>query len=280
MNDLSKFQCYDNLLIKPLNDIGWECDFISWESKIVDWDEYHSVIIRSTWDYQEKFKSFIEVLKEINISNASLQNPIDIVEWNLNKQYLKDLEQKQIKIVPSQWFKNFNCENIMNSFSNFSSKKLIIKPCISANADFTYILEEDSAFDILNNLKQSFDNKEFLIQPFINNIKFEGEYSLIFFGNTLSHILLKTPKKGDFRVQEEYGGVLKSILNPEQDLINFGNRVIKNLPRPCLYSRVDVVRDKKEFFLMEVELIEPSLYFNMNPKSVSNFIEVFNNWDV
>ena len=102
---------------------------------------------------------------------------------------------------------------------------------------------------------------------------------MIYFGNTLSHVLLKTPKVGDFRVQEEHGGTLKSIKNPEQSLIHFGNKVINNLPRICLYSRVDIVRSKNKFLLMEVELIEPSLYFNMDPKSPKKFVEVFNKWD-
>ncbi len=280
MKEMSNFECYDNLLIKPLEKMGWVCDQVPWDTdKLIDWDQYKSVIIRSTWNYQENFLKFIEVLKEINSSSASLQNPIDIVEWNLNKQYLKDLKHKNIKIVPSQWFNSFVPKNIIQSFSYYNSNKIIIKPCISANADHTYILEEKTALITLNNLKKEYRDKEFIIQPFIQDIKNEGEYSLIYFGNTLSHVLLKTPKVGDFRVQEEHGGTLKSIKNPEQVLIRFGNNVINKLPRACLYSRVDIVRNKNEFLLMEVELIEPSLYFNMDSKSPKKFVEVFNKWD-
>ena len=280
MKDLSKFECYDNLIVNPLEEMGWICDQVPWDTnKLIDWDQYDSVIIRSTWNYQENFLKFINVLKEINSSSADLQNPIDIVEWNLNKQYLKDFENKNIKIVPSQWFNNFIPKEIIQSFLNFNSKKIIIKPCISANADHTYILEEKTALSKLKTLKKDFIDKEFIIQPFIQDIKNEGEYSLIYFGNTLSHVLLKTPKVGDFRVQEEHGGTLKSIINPEQALIRFGKNVINKLPRACLYSRVDIVRNKNEFLLMEVELIEPSLYFNMDSKSPKKFVEVFNKWD-
>ena len=280
MKDLSKFECYDNLIVNPLEEMGWICDQVPWDTnKLIDWDQYDSVIIRSTWNYQENFLKFINVLKEINSSSADLQNPIDIVEWNLNKQYLKDFENKNIKIVPSQWFNNFIPKEIIQSFLNFNSKKIIIKPCISANADYTYILEEKTALSKLNTLKKDFIDKEFIIQHFIQDIKNEGEYSLIYFGNTLSHVLLKTPKVGDFRVQEEHGGTLKSIINPEQALIRFGKNVINKLPRACLYSRVDIVRNKNEFLLMEVELIEPSLYFNMDSKSPKKFVEVFNKWD-
>ena len=279
MDDLSNFECYDNLIISPLREFGWDCDFVSWESRNIDWDQYKSVIIRSTWNYQEKFENFIKVLSEIDTSSAFLYNSIDIVKWNINKQYLNDLEEKKIEIVPSMFYMNFNSKEIYELFSSFNSKKLIIKPCISANADFTYILDQNSFNDIIDTLKVFFKKREFIIQPFIENIKFEGEYSLIFFGNKLSHALLKTPKNGDFRVQEEHGGILKSIINPEIDLIKFGERVIENLPEPCLYSRVDIVKHNNKFLLMEVELIEPSLYFNMDSKSSSRFAKVFNNWD-
>ena len=279
MDDLSNFECYDNLIISPLREFGWDCDFVSWESRNIDWDQYKSVIIRSTWNYQEKFENFIKVLSEIDTSSAFLYNSIDIVKWNINKQYLNDLEEKKIEIVPSMFYMNFNSKEIYELFSSFNSKKLIIKPCISANADFTYILDQNSFNDIIDTLKVFFKKREFIIQPFIENIKFEGEYSLIFFGNKLSHALLKTPKNGDFRVQEEHGGILKSIINPEIDLIKFGERVIENLPEPCLYSRVDIVKHNNKFLLMEVELIEPSLYFNMDSKSSTRFAKVFNNWD-
>ena len=279
MDDLSNFECYDNLIINPLREFGWDCDFVSWESRNIDWDQYKSVIIRSTWNYQEKFENFIKVLSEIDTSSAFLYNSIDIVKWNINKQYLNDLEEKKIEIVPSMFYMNFNSKEIYELFSSFNSKKLIIKPCISANADSTYILDQNSFNDIIDTLKVFFKKREFIIQPFIENIKFEGEYSLIFFGNKLSHALLKTPRNGDFRVQEEHGGILKPIINPEIDLIKFGERVIENLPEPCLYSRVDIVKHNNKFLLMEVELIEPSLYFNMDSKSSSRFAKVFNNWD-
>ena len=49
--------------------------------------------------------------------------------------------------------------------------------------------------DKLHTLSDVFNKKQFIIQPFINEIKTEGEYSMIFFGNILSHVILKTPKK-------------------------------------------------------------------------------------
>ena len=88
MDDLSNFECYDNLIINPLKDVGWDADFVPWESKN-SWNDYQAVIIRSTWNYQNKWEKFCEVLNEINKSKAFLYNSLNIVKWNIDKKYLK-----------------------------------------------------------------------------------------------------------------------------------------------------------------------------------------------
>ena len=101
-------------------------------------------------------------------------------------------------------------------------------------------------------------------------------YSLIFFENTHSHTLIKKPKSGDFRVQEEHGGTLAPIEKPEIKMINEAKRVLKSLPCKSLYSRIDFVKQGNNFLLMEVDLIEPSLYFNLNPHAAITFSSIIN----
>ena len=278
ISDLSNFQSYDNLIVEPLSNIGWECDFIPWDSISINWNDFDVVIIRSTWDYQQKEKLFFKTLQSIEASTANLYNSLDTVKWNINKRYLLELERENISIIPTRLYNSFDFDILSQLFSFFNENKLIIKPCVSANADDTFILEQSKMENLKSVLGNTFSQKDFLVQPFIKNIKSEGEYSLIYFGNRLSHVILKTPKNGDFRVQEEHGGILKAINKPEGPLIDFGNKIIRTIPYQCLYSRVDVVRSDNNYLLMEVELIEPSLYFNMDPKSPQMFAEVFNKW--
>jgi len=275
---LSNFQSYDNLIVKPLEDLGWECEFIPWDSTSINWDDFDAVIIRSTWDYQQKENLFFKTLQSIEASSATLYNSLDTVKWNIHKRYLLELERENISIIPTRLYDSFDFEIVSQLFSFFNEDKLVIKPCVSANADDTFILEQSKMENLKSVLECTFSRKDFLVQPFIKNVKSEGEYSLIYFGNRLSHVLLKTPKDGDFRVQEEHGGILKAINKPESSLIDFGNKVMGTIPYQCLYSRVDVVRGSDNYLLMEVELIEPSLYFNMDPKSPQMFAEVFNKW--
>ena len=102
----------------------------------------------------------------------------------------------------------------------------------------------------------------------------EGEYSLFYFNNIYSHALLKKPASKDFRVQEEFGAEHTSI-SPEKLLLRSAEKVLCQIPSATLYARLDFVRNNNEFLLMEAELIEPALYFNMSQGSAQRFAQQF-----
>jgi len=276
MVDLSNFECYDNQLVEPMNKNGWACYFVPWDQAETDWSYFDLAIIRSTWDYQDRIKEFIKVLTEIDSSSCVLQNSLNLINWNIDKTYLKTLSQNEVEIVPSLFLDEFSSDELKNCFAHFFTDKLIIKPCISANADDTFVIKESNYLDMLPLLESLFNNRKFIVQPFIESIIDEGEYSLIFFKKKHSHTLLKKPKKNDFRVQEEHGGELQLITNTNNGMLKSAENIINKLPESSLYSRVDFVRDKGKFLLMEIELIEPSLYFNLKPEAAHTFASIVN----
>jgi len=275
MDNTKGFFTYDKLLIEPMKTFGWDAEEISWRNESINWDDYNAVIVRSTWDYQKDHEKFLDVLEKINNSSAHLENDLELMKWNMNKKYLFDLEQKGVKIVDTLWKSNFNLDEVENSFENFNSEEIIIKPNISANADNTFRLTKAKFVEIKNQLKLIFTNREFMIQPFMKNIIDEGEYSLFFFNGEFSHCVLKKPKEKDFRVQEEHGGKFKSIIPTEQQK-TIGKNIIYKLAVLPLYGRTDLVRTAdNDFALMELEAIEPSLYFNMDERSPIRFTKAF-----
>lgn len=278
MEDLTGFECYDDLLIKPLNTLGWSVENIPWQRKDIDWNNFNAVIVRSTWDYQSDPDKFLEVLNRIDKSSARLENSLSILKWNMNKNYLRDLENKGIKIVDTIWEKSFRPEKTDDYFSKLKTEEIIIKPNISGNADNTFRIKRSGIHLFFSELKEIFDNREFMVQPFNNNIITEGEYSLFYFGGKYSHSILKTPKENDFRVQEEHGGIINSV-EPLPEQITLAESILAKIKPLPLYSRIDFVRTAdNNFALMELELIEPSLYFNMNEESPIMFAEIFNEW--
>lgn len=278
MDNLEAFEVYDKLLLEPLNELGWSVDMISWKDKKVDWNLYEVVIIRSPWDYQQDAGRFMQVLRNIDASPARLENPLSLVEWNIDKTYLRDLEKEGILIVPTLWGQQLEANDLDRSFERLKSDELIIKPTVSANADHTFRIKKDIDPVLREKIYGTFANRSYMIQPFMDRIVDEGEFSLFYFGGTYSHTILKTPGTGDFRVQEEHGGSLTSV-EPEDQLLKRGRETMDKLqPRP-LYARVDFVRTEAgNFALMELELIEPSLYFNMDPESPKRFARIFDEW--
>ena len=282
MDNMQEAVCYDSYLIKPLAKLGWKVQEVSWQSTNPKWDQFDAVIIRSTWNYQDHCQEFLKVLKEIEESKAVLLNCRDLVAWNINKKYLKELEENNVCIVPTLWEENYSKEIFETAKTKFKSKEYIIKPCVSAGSFDTFRLNEDVEAVDHEKLAILFKNREFMIQPFMSTIIEGGEYSLFFFNGEYSHAIVKKPKENDFRVQEEFGGQL-TLITPEEELLASAKVALQAIPYGTLYARMDFVKINsnskgKQFALMEAELIEPSLYFYLDEKSAERFALAFDSY--
>lgn len=278
MDNLDNFEVYDHLLFEPFRKRGWAAEEVSWRNPHINWDHYDAVLIRSPWDYQDDPRAFLDLLREIEASSAILENSLEIVEWNIDKTYLKDLEKKDIEIVPSLWHDHFEKGMLPRFFEQLNTHELVIKPTISAGADDTFRITKLNYSRYTDKLSTIFDHRPFLVQPFMENITEEGEFSVFFFGDTYSHTILKTPKTNDFRVQEEHGGRLQTV-KAEKNMLETARKAMEQIQPDPLYTRADYVRTSGgTFALMELELIEPSLYFNMDPESPERFARVFDEW--
>lgn len=282
MDSLEDFHAYDHLIEPYLAELGWQTETISWRAQNVNWSDFDAVIIRTPWDYQDDAAAFIQVLERIEASSAHLENAIEIVRWNIDKIYLQQLEQQGVSVVPTRWFdklddKLLTAEQLDIMFEQLNRDQIVLKPRISANSDNTFWLHRSTAAQELAELNSAFAHRNFMAQPFMDSVIAEGEFSLFYFNGEYSHAILKTPKKQDFRVQEEHGGQLQSI-EPEAELVKQANWCIEQIASihtMPLYARVDFVRYQESFALMEAELIEPSLYFNMDEQSPKRFAQAF-----
>jgi len=279
MDCLDGFHTHDHLIDQAMLNLGWQTEVVSWHNKNINWNDYHAVIIRSPWDYQDDAEAFLRVLEKIESSSAHLENSLTIVRWNVDKQYLRILENKQVNIVPTLWPEHFDALALQSYFEHFNTQQMVIKPTVSANADNTFWLTRENFAAISDELAVVFANRRFMVQPFMEQIVNEGEYSCFYFNGHFSHAILKTPKENDFRVQEEHGGQLLTI-EPESALLAQSAHVLTQLSEMPLYARIDFVRKNStmqgaEFALMEAELIEPSLYFNMDELAAQRFANAF-----
>jgi glutathione synthase/RimK-type ligase-like ATP-grasp enzyme len=276
IEDLSNFVADDPLVIEPLRRLGHEAEFVPWQAA-VEWRKFDGVVIRTTWDYQDHLPAFLRVLQEIE-TQTRLANPLEIVKWNADKKiYLQDIEKQGGRIVPTIWSDNkIDSRQIREWCEQLQTDELVIKPTIGANAQHTFRLKRGEADR--DALSKVHEGRSYMVQPFMRGIVEEGEFSLFYFSGEYSHTILKTPKAGDFRVQEEHGGIIQTA-KPPAELSATGEKIMNCvLPTP-LYARVDFVRtEANEFLVVELELIEPSMYLRQAEHAPRMFAEAIDRW--
>ena len=270
MDDMGDYVTDFHLSVAPLAELGWDVVEIPWRSE-PEWDAFDAVYICTPWDYPKFPEEFLHVLEMIDASRALLLNELETVRWNLEKTYLKDVEARGDDIVPSSWYDDFAAADVPMFFDAHGVEKVVIKPTIGANAMDTFVLRHPVSDALLDRLARTFSERSFLVQPFIEAIHEEGEYSLFFFNGEYSHAIQKTPQKGDFRVQEEHGATITPVAPPE-GLHDVAARVFSHLEPLPVYGRGDWVRGPDgRFLLMELELIEPSLYLRTDSGAALRF---------
>ena len=231
---------------------GDDLTFIPW-TQTGDLKAFDLVMPLIAWGYPRLASLWFAALDEWESQGVRFANPISTLRWNTNKDYLIDLQEEGVAIVPTMLATSLDPKDIAAARARFGDD-LVIKPSISGGAEGTYRLgtRDPIPFEVIE--------REMLIQPMMPSIASEGEYSLFYFGGTLSHAILKKPAPGDFRVQEQHGGHEVSIAAPAlaQNLATAALAALRLMP---LYARVDMVRGRDgDFALMELELIEPALF--------------------
>lgn len=273
---LDGFVVDDGLAVPAFRDLGWTVREVSWRDP-VDWDEFDAVVIRSTWDLTDDVAGFRAVLRHIDSSSAVLLNPLGLVEWNLEKTYLRDLEARGVHVVPTAWGRNLRTGQVEDAFRAFDTDEVVVKPVLGANARDTFRLTPERLGAASSDLERRFAGRDFMLQPFMRAILDEGELSLFFFDGRFSHAVVKRPTVGDFRVQEEHGATIEPLV-PAPELRACATRAVATLPGPFLYARADLVRHGSLFRVMELELVEPSLYLRMDPSAPARLARAFDRW--
>ena len=240
MDSLADFVAYDHLVVEELRQAGVSVQEVSWRHPAPNWSQYAAVIIRSPWDYQSDPQAFLQVLERIELSSARLLNSLATVRWNIRKSYLRELETAGHTIVPTIWLQSPTAAELAQLPDHWNCAETVVKPIVGANADNAFRLPRNPAPELLQQAVAAFQQTTALAQPFISSVTALGEYSLIFFEGQFSHAVLKTPAAGDFRVQEEHGGIIQAI-QPPPEMIACAERSLQSCPQPLLYARVDLV---------------------------------------
>ncbi len=183
-----------------------------------------------------------------------LINPPDVLLWNTRKTYLLGLAEQGVRIIPTLTPALSSHDVVEQAFAAFDTDRIVIKPLVSAGSNDTFLISRGDP------LPPPLPGR--MIQPFLPQVAKEGELSLFFFGGRFSHAVAKVAASGDFRVQPQYGGQFRRLA-PDSEAMDLAHAVLKAAPAGIVYARIDMVRDQQgRLCLMELEAIEPDLYFD------------------
>jgi len=212
------------------------------------------------WGYHKRIDAWRAALAAAPVP---MINPAATVQWNTDKRYLSGLEAAGVPIVPTHFADSLDQAALDRAFDAFGDE-LVVKPVISAGAWFTQVVAKGDPIPPSSGAT--------MIQPFLPAVGGEGELSLFYFGGELSHAVRKVAAEGDFRVQPQHGGRL-TLFAPDAEMTGVATQVLATAPGPITYARVDLIRGLDgKLKLMELEAIEPDLYFDHDAGAAGRFV--------
>jgi glutathione synthase/RimK-type ligase-like ATP-grasp enzyme len=227
--------------------------------------------VRSCWDYHHRPHEFHAWLDRLAAEGARVFNPVPLLRWNADKRYLRDLAEAGIEVIPTAWVAERDESSLADLAGARGWRHVVVKPSVSATAFETWRAGPEVTSDDEQRFRRLTGERPALVQPYLPDIE-RGELSLVFLGGEYSHAVLKRPRPGDFRVQTDFGGTVEPV-RPEEHVVAAASRVLAAAPGPTLYARVDLCLVDGRAQLMELELLEPALFFAHEAGAAARFVE-------
>jgi glutathione synthase/RimK-type ligase-like ATP-grasp enzyme len=268
--DKPDFAPDDQFLVQYLKTKNVKVSPVVWDDPDADWLAWDAVIIRSTWDYYKRPAEFSVWLNNIEAMGCRIFNPISVMRWNMNKKYFIRFSEDGI-LLPSFEFCPRNTSVALTQLMKKNEwQKAVVKPAVSAGSFNTWVTTAESAPADQATLVSQISEGDVIVQKFMDEILTGGEISLLFFNKEFSHAVRKNAKPGDFRIQTQFGGTVTPI-TPDTKVLKQAVNIVNRIEEPLLYARVDGIESGGNFYLMELELIEPVLYVDGNERACENF---------
>lgn len=230
-----------------------------------DLSAYDLVLPLFAWGYQRDVAGWYALLDRLEEARLPVVNPVPVLRWNSDKAYLGELGAKGVAVVPTVEVDALDDASLTEAMAELATDEVVIKPAISGGADGTHRIAPGAPIpaDAMGARR--------LVQPLMPGILTDGEYSLFFFAGKFSHAIVKRPASGDFRVQEQFGG-REEPWDASDAAQALAALALAAAPARPVYARVDMVGDAAgKLHIMELELIEPSLFLHHAPDKGAAF---------
>lgn len=274
-DDFADLDVDERLVLPALAARGVDVRVVRWTDGLDALGGVGAVVPRSCWDYHERPDAFAAWIDGLRTLDVPVWNPPHVLRWNLDKRHLLELEEAGHRVLSGRRVPAGSGASLADLLADAGWEEAVVKPAVSLGGWETRrvaapVDAETSAW--WSALSATHD---LLVQRFAHEVVEEGEWSLVFLAGAFSHAVLKTPGAGEFRVHEEFGGGKRRV-DPPLALVETAAAILDDCPGPHLYGRVDGVRPADapdDFELMEVELLDPSLYLEQAPDAVERWAD-------
>lgn len=270
--DLPALSADDRLLQSELQRRGLDAAPVVWSDPTVRWEQVQMAILRSAWDSIHHYDAFVRWTRDV-ASRTCLWNPGPLVRWNSHKGYLLQLAATGVPVVPTILLPKDSRQSLRELLSNQGWTDVIVKPAVSASAFATLLVQPSTIAAGQRHLEQYLPTRDMLLQPYLPSVAEYGERALVFIDGAYSHAGRKVPA---LTPDEPIGRdtVTRERVEAAPDELALAAHVLTAIRQPTLYARVDIARDATGTpRLMELEVIDPALYFHLADSAVVRLAE-------
>jgi hypothetical protein len=256
------------LLLGALRGAGLDASVLAWDDEGAQaaFAEQDLVVLRSTWNYHQHVDAFVAWTARIGAATRVL-NPPGIVAWNAKKTYLAELEGRGIDIVPTEFVLRGAERDVISVFAERGWDQVVIKPVVSGGSFRTERFSREALPAAQVFLDGLVADRDAMVQEWMSSVQTYGERSLVWIDGEITHAIRKTPRFAG-GVEQVSGAVPIAV-----DERAFAGRALAPFASELLYARVDMVRDADDVLrIMELELIEPSLFFEQSKGALARFV--------
>lgn len=256
-----------------------EASIVSWRDDRIDWSAYRTVVLRSTWDYHRDLERFRRWAQRVGAA-SDLWNPLALIEWNLDKRYLADVAGWGAPIVPTVYLDDRAALERHAAADGFAGE-LVVKPSVGASASGVLATHGDEAVAIDHAERLVNAGFTAMVQPYLSSVATTGETGLVYLGGAFSHafgrrVVLREHAEldGDGFGNEESE---PRVATPAERAV--GDLVVAHLPDTA-YTRIDLLPTDDGPVVLEVEVIEPSLFLHLDPEAPARAAAAFRSLSV
>jgi glutathione synthase/RimK-type ligase-like ATP-grasp enzyme len=222
------------------------------------------VVIRSTWDYIQRPAVFLAWLDHLDAQQAIVHNATNVLRWNTHKRYLVDLERHGVPVVETALVPRGTRRTLEELIDERGWDDVVVKPAVGGTARLAEHRATVGHTAAAAHLRRIVTHEDAVVQPFISTITTLGETSVVAVGEKPRLAVAKRARRGDWRVQTEFGGSVEPT-DLTDELRSIAGRALAAVHPTPAYARVDVVRDELGVLrVLELELVEPELFFRLS----------------